>query len=461
MKDMSKKIVILTSRQNFIWTSMQEIITWIEDIWSKWSDSRSVECHWINVDETPFKDIAKLCLHSDKIIITCFNLKIASVLSGLRGRLSINSPWIFYLHGLASFGCWPLYRWNVGQHLNSQDIFVGSCQRDLAQVRIVFSDIKTFIVPFSLPLPEKIIPKPKSAIKKFAFIGRISSQKNLHGLITSASLLKENFELHFFGKEDFYGSPLMGFRDEGYLDFLKDTATKLNISDKVIFHGFMDRMEIEAMMNDEEWIFIAPSMHSDENFGMAAFRCLLNGHRAILSNWGGHADYPKNFPHQVKLLDVYRSEIGPWISINEMAKAMSEDFDSFKEFPTPTYYNESSIHQSLDEIFNFNEGETKSISTSKILDDLLARREQYIKENKSPDGSRLYQDYCDSLKDSFFFAYAGGEKGKKEKSNDSYVLWANTSNGIITITDPHRGNFSFSNNEIFADELGLTYSVNI
>src|SRR5690606_33617955 len=230
---------------------------------------------------------------------------------------------------------------------------------------------------------------------------------------------------------------------------------------KVIFHGFMDRMEIEAMMNDEEWIFIAPSMHSDENFGMAAFRCLLNGHRAILSNWGGHADYPKHFPHQVKLLDVYRSEIGPWISINEMAKAMSEDFDSFKEFPTPTYYNESSIHQSLDEIFNFNEGETKSISTSKILDDLLARREQYIKENKSPDGSRLYQDYCDSLKDSFFFAYAGGEKGKKEKSNDSYVLWANTSNGIITITDPHRGNFSFSNNEIFADELGLTYSVNI
>lgn len=439
---------------------MQEIITWIEDIWSKWSDSRSVECHWVNVDETPFKDIAKLCLHSDKIIVTCFNLKIASILSGLRDKLSINSPWIFYLHGLASFGCWPLYRWNVGQHLTSQDVFVGSCERDLVQVRIVFPDIKTFIVPFSLPLPTKIAPKPKPTVKKFAFIGRISSQKNLHTLITSASLLKENFELHFFGKEDFYGSPLMGFRDEGYLDFLKDTAKKLNISDKVIFHGFRDRMEIEAMMNDEEWIFVAPSIHSDENFGMAAFRCLLNGHRVILSDWGGHADYPKHFTHQVKLLNVYSSEIGPWISINEMAKAMSENFDAFDEFPTPSYYSESCIFQSLDEIFNFREQEITPIATNKILDDLLARREQFLLENKSPDGSRLYQDYRDSLKNSFFYAYAGGEKSKNEKNNDSNVLWVNISNGMISITDPHRGNFSFSEHEIFTNQLGLGYSTN-
>lgn len=456
---MSKKITILTSRQNFVWTSMQEIITWIEEIWIKWSISRSVEYKWINVDETSFKDIAKECLHSDKIIVTCFNLKIASVLSGVRGKLSINTPWIFYLHGLASFGCWPLYRWNVGELLNSNDIFIGSCKRDLSQVRVVFPEIKTFIIPFSLPLPIKISAKVKAQIKKFAFIGRISSQKNLHAILTAASLLKDNYELHFFGKEDFYGSPLMGRRDENYLNFLKELTERYSITDKVFFHGFMDRMDIESMMNSEEWTFIAPSMHSDENFGMAAFRCLLNGHRAILSDWGGHADYPEHFPEQVDLLKVYHSPIGPWISINELSEAMSKPLSVFESFPPPTYYAEESIHKTFDEVLSFNQNNTSPIQVNPILETLLSRREKYLLDSSSPDGSRLYEDYSDPLKDPFFNAYAGGEWKKNEDFNKTLVPWVETSSLTIIINDPHRGHFKREKSANLLQQSGLSYQI--
>ena len=436
---------------------MQEIITWIEEVWVKWSDSRSVDCQWINVDETNFKEIAKHCLHSDKIIITCFNLKMASVLAGLRGKLSINTPWIFYLHGLASFGCWPLYRWNVGELLNSNDVFVGSCQRDVSQVRIVFPTIKTFIIPFSLPLPSHIKSKPKPKIKKLAFIGRISSQKNLHGLIIAASLLQQDFELHFFGKEDFYGSPLMGFRDQEYLDFLKNLASEQGISERVIFHGFMDRVAIENIMNDEEWIFVAPSIHSDENFGMAAFRCLLNGHRVILSDWGGHADYPAYFPDQVRLVKVYHSPIGPWISINELSSALSQDFNSSVNIVSPSYYSEDKVHEAFDQLMNISEDRALSIPTNPILETLLSNRERYLQENHSSDGSRLYENYADPVKNPFFFAYAGGEWRKNETQNNRIVSWVKVTDTAFQVSDPHRGKFTLSKKEDLA-QMGLTYS---
>ncbi|HLW58181.1 MAG TPA: glycosyltransferase [Bacteriovoracaceae bacterium] len=452
---MTKKLIILTSRQNFIWTSMEEIITWIEKTWSKWAQSNSIEYQVINVDEISFKDIAKACFHADKILVTCFNLKIANVLSGLRGKLGINAPWIFYLHGLASFGCWPLYRWKVGELLTLQDVFIGSCQRDLEQVRIVFPEIKTFIIPFSLPLPQTIAPKRKGNKKKFAFIGRISSQKNLHRLLLAAALLKDEFELHFFGKEDFYGSPLMGFKDHHYLQYLKEISQKFNLDDKVHFHGFMDRLEIEKMMEEEEWTFIVPSIHSDENFGMAAFRCLLNGHRCILSDWGGHADYPHHFPQQVKLLKVYQSSIGPWISINELKDAMQSSFENFEEYVTPAYYSDADIFKRIAEAY-FYQGEFKKVITTDILQTILERRESFIESNAS-DGSRLYYDYQDSLKDSFFTAYAGGAFTKEETNNNQIVPWVQIMDQIIEISDPHRGKMQINKNDINIHATGLSY----
>lgn len=452
---MNHKVLILTSRQNFVWTSMEEIITWIENSWVKWSESHYVNFELINIDETSFKDIAKMAFNADKIIITCFNLKMANVLAGLRGKLSLNTPWVFYLHGLASFGCWPLYRWEVGTLLTNKDVFVASCNRDLNQVSVIFPDIKTFIAPFSLPLPEKIKPFKKNAVKKFAFIGRISSQKNLHSLIQASSLLSVDFELHFFGKEDNYGSPLMGMKDENYLSFLKQLSHDLGIDQKVHFHGFMNRLDIEKMMSKEEWIFIAPSIHSDENFGMAAFRNLLNGHRVILSDWGGHADYPDFFPEQVKLIKVYQSVIGPWLSINELKQAMENEFPPFKNKKAPEYYSEQYIQTLQEKIFNY-QGENSPVRTNILLNEILKRREDFLKRNES-DGSRIYFNYQDTLKDPFFIAYAGGDFQKNEKENNQIVSWVKIHNGLIIINDPHRGHFQLPANTTEFNTLGLSF----
>lgn len=452
---MNHKVLILTSRQNFVWTSMEEIITWIENSWVTWSKSHSVNFELINIDETSFKDIAKLAFSADKIVVTCFNIKMANVLSGLRGKLSLNIPWIFYLHGLASFGCWPLYRWEVGNLLTNKDVFVVSCNRDLNQVRVIFPDIPTFVIPFSLPLPEVIRPFKKGPVKKFAFIGRISSQKNLHSLIQAASLLSSDFELHFFGKEDNYGSPLMGMKDEHYLSFLKQLSQDLKIAHKIHFHGFMNRLDIEVMMNKEEWVFIAPSIHSDENFGMAAFRNLLNGHRVILSDWGGHADYPKFFPEQVKLVKVYQSAIGPWLSINELKRAMEEEFPDYHSNTPPEYYSEQYIQTQLEKVFHF-QGENSVVRTNFLLDEIIKRREDFLQSNES-DGSRIFFSYQDALKDPFFIAYAGGNFQKNEKENNQKVSWVKIQNGLISIHDPHRGHFQLPSETTEFNTLGLSF----
>lgn len=246
----------------------------------------------------------------------------------------------------------------------------------------------------------------------------------------------------------------MGFKDASYLQSLQELTKKCNIEDKVIFHGFMNRLDIEKMMSDEEWTFIAPSIHSDENFGMAAFRCLLNGHQCILSDWGGHADYPEHFPHQVKLLKVYQSEIGPWISINELKSVMEENSPEFESFNVPQYYSEDVIHPLISAAFYFQE-EAKTIKTQPLLEDLLQRREQFIQENKS-DGSRLYYDYADKLKDPFFIAYAGGEFHKDEQNNN-FVPWIERHDGIIAINDPHRGYFKVQANHPLLNTFGLGF----
>src|SRR5690606_10908651 len=103
---MKTRLLIRTSRKNFVWISMQEIITWIESTWTSWAKDQSISYEVLNVDDVDFSTVAKNALTSELIVVTCFNVPIARSLYLIRAQLQIQSPWCFYLHGLASFGLW-------------------------------------------------------------------------------------------------------------------------------------------------------------------------------------------------------------------------------------------------------------------------------------------------------------------------------------------------------------------
>lgn len=463
---MSKRLIILTSRKNFIWVSMEEIITWIETSWETWSKERGLSCKIINVDDFGLKPFIKEALISDFIIVTCFNVSIASYLFPLR-TLSIQTPWIFYLHGLASFGSWPLFHWKIGQQLTTKDVFIASCNRDKEQFRLIFKNIHCEVIPFGM-MEENILPyKKNSLISKLAFIGRISSQKNLHTLLLALHLLKDsNWEMHFFGKEDNYGSPLMGRRENNYQDFLKNLCDLLKINHKVFFHGFVKRDKIDEIMNNESWTFISPSIHSDENFGMAAFRCLLKGHKAILSNWGGHYDFQNEFADSLSLVSVYKSEIGPFIDVIELADAIEKmRIKVLQDSNVRTFPKQYSTHEKFkkfESIFNYILGtESKGVIVNPLLNEIISQRDLFLKENDQKDGSQIFKDYKDPMSKIFFDRY-GQIEYKKADFAESIVVypWVQEECDHYEVNDPHRGYFQLYKKDYPKQtllKLGLAY----
>ena len=460
---MTKSITILTSRLNYGWVSMEEIITWIEDSWKKWADDRGYECHYFLAENTDLNQFVKAGIKSEFIVVTCFNSPVSRALKGFRGSLGVQTPWVYYLHGLASFGCWPLFNWGIGDLITTHDLFIGSCSRDKKQFELIFKNIECRIIPFSLDVKKNIPKRNSSEIIRLAFIGRISSQKNLHTLLIAASCLKKKYELHFFGKPDDYGSPLVGRREKDYQAYLENLSRELNLKN-VFFHGFMKREEIEHLMDSELWTFIAPSIHSDENFGMAAFRCLLNGHRVILSDWGGHADYPAHFPDQVKLLPVKSSDIGPYISVSDMVKAI-EDADYYPTGPSqmPEYYSERNIMQNFDAIRKRME-ENKDLRPSPLevtplLQKILTNRNSYLAKNEKSEGIQIFEDYRDELLQEFFRAYGMKKLPESGKDNMVPVPWVTANENGYTVEDPHRGKFQLKKDTDLLS-LGLLYPKN-
>ena len=135
-------ITILSSRKNHAWVSMEEIIVWIENSWMEWARERNIPCQLIMAEDAALSEVARHALSSNFIVVTCFNTSVASVLRGSREKLGIQVPWVYYLHGLASFGLWPLYHWEIGKLLTTNDIFIGSCKRDKDQFQLALQNVE-------------------------------------------------------------------------------------------------------------------------------------------------------------------------------------------------------------------------------------------------------------------------------------------------------------------------------
>ena len=323
-----KNVILLYSEENFVWTSMQEIIPHIKDIWTSYCEQNNHQLKVINVDQCRPSDYLKDLMTSELIVISCFNASIAGWMKIIRQELLINTRWAFYLHNQATIGLWPLYELEVAQLFKDKDVFIGTCEGDLKSMDLCFKNARTKLLPFSSKninsLPQELSMKKAQDI---IFIGRLSRQKNLESLIESMSeliLINPTVKLHFYGKEDFLGWPNMGLKkEESYLKELTELVSKKNLENDIIFHGFVPREVIKETWRGNAFVFCSPSLHSDENFGMAALMALEMGGRAVLSDWGGHQNYLAHLKDVCFGVTVYVNESrGLHTKVSDLSRAL-------------------------------------------------------------------------------------------------------------------------------------------
>lgn len=416
------------------------------------------EVRVVRVDDAPMNTYFASLIEADNIVFTCFTFKLARIAALLRREAQTDARYFIYLHNQATIGCWPFHAYGMGEILRSTDIFLASCAFDIEALRRSFMNARAEIVPFTLPDAETF-PSPFPAIfaptdVRFVFAGRVSGQKNLHTLFLALRRLidmepSEQTKLVIYGEEDHLGSPNMGMRQRDYLDQLKSLACALKIEPHVLFAGHLQRDELHARLASENFVFVSPSLHSDENFGMAAFRALCLGRSAVLTRWGGHAEYARHFAGQVHEVPVHGSDSGPWISSAELALAMSAARRQATSASSPTpnipdAFNPERISQRVYELATSPKAASQALEISAIAREVLARQKEFSRDTKS-DPCRIFESYGDPLAANFFKAYGMRELmvAQAHPSVAHLVPWASIVSGKISIHDPHRGEFVF------------------
>lgn len=448
-----QKTLILTSEDNFVWQSMQEIIPSLEELWAS-TASPEHEVYYFNVDKDQLKDKLPLFLGVQNVFVTCFNLKIARTVELLRERIGIDARFFIELHNMATIACWPFHEWGMGKSFKTSDVFISTCQYDLETLKLVYPEAQQALIPFHATKLDSV--EKKSVFKGkaiFAYVGRISVQKNLHTLLAALSLLKnQDFECHFYGGEDHLGSPNMEMYPEAYLDYLKKLTKKLHLEDKVFFKGHYPREKLYEELHDPRVVLVSPSLHSDENFGMALFRGLITGQRVVCSDWGGHKDFAGNFPKQVKLVSVYQTHKGPQVHAGELAQALVDVLKlSPQEGHLPSVYSLPVLRQLIQDLLNSQVEQTQLVQRSLVAEQVHQRRSDYLafRKEKSSEarnnlGCKIFSSYEDELAHVFFRAY--GMKQSRKKS-DLYVLlpWVEKRGEIIVSQDIHRAESAYCN----------------
>lgn len=316
----SEKFYLVFSEEENHWVSLIEANQKVISFW-KSQETSHLKLEVVNLSSN--SNSIKKFLNAKFIVISKITRSTAFFIKQMK---EFRPDLWFVFHGLESssiyFANTCLY--GLEPLLKENDLWIMSCEADEKLAQESWKNIQTTVIP--LAIPESQIDS--NSERDFLYIGRISVQKNLHEALLAVSLMQDEFRTNerkfkIFGYEDNLGVPHLKISGRGYLRLLKKLVKKLGIADIVIFGRFLNEEEINQELRSG--ILLSPSIHSDENFGLVAFRALSRGHKVILSAWGGHRDYEKYFTN-VYLVPVYETKNGlhlnPFELVQQMRKAL-------------------------------------------------------------------------------------------------------------------------------------------
>ena len=319
----SKIITIVSTNEVNEWISLIEAASSIIAYWFRYQDS-STKIELLDLSQGIQKSQAnKVALGSDCLIF----VKISPTTSQfMKLTRMINPECKMIFHGFESasvyFANTSLY--GIDNFLYQQDLWIMSCQADAELARLSFKDIKTEVVPLKSHDLHKVPEDKKNECKNIYYFGRISEQKNLNASLFGVSLVademrKNGRKFKIYGYEDYLGVPNLRIPSSGYLEDLYSMVKQLSLKDLVEFYP---AVQVEKMEEElRHGVFLSPSVHSDENFGLVAFRALKIGSPAILSKWGGHIDLNLQYTN-IEYIDVFETRTGPEVNPCQIAEKL-------------------------------------------------------------------------------------------------------------------------------------------
>lgn len=439
------KVLVLTSKQNFVWHSMQEIIPYIENTWVN-SGKSNVQVSVLNVDELKLEEIVPRALSATHIVLTCFNFKIFKIADFLRESLKLPINFIIYVHNMATIAFWPFRNWSNAGFFKANDVFVSSCENDLKTIDAVFEKPKMIKLPFYLLNPvENFLNKPFLEISDMVYVGRLSPQKNLHNLLLAVSILKKKKllklpRLTLFGKEDDLGSPNMDLKQTGYLNYLKTLVQQFDLYSEVQFMGHQSRETINSFLTEKQCLAISPSLHSDENFGMAVLQSLVTGNRCLISDWGGHSDFKDYFSDRTTLMKVRTSFRGPNLSAQTIADSVEAVLAAPLSNKVVQIHPDYRFENSMPKLIKLMDHPFSAVGLrfSTLADSIYKQKKFRYRGSQM----RIFSDYQDPLFHEISAFYIGKERASENfDSNQRYrpTPWTVLQENQYRISDPHKG----------------------
>jgi hypothetical protein len=344
----------------------------------------------------------------------------------------------------------------MGKYLREDDVFISSSTADAETFTHSFEKSRVEVVPFTIPglRTSYPIPAPKKGQIPFVYAGRLSVQKNLHTLLYAFRLLHDAdpglpWRFFIYGKDDNLGSPNMGMPSTRYGEWLRKLARLLELDDRVIFKGYRERAHVNRVLGERRHIAVSSSLHSDENFGMVQFRSLCRGNLAVLTRWGGYADFGKQFSDRVFLASVEETTQGPWVDPVTFAKLLGKAAETYRNDDlkqprtlVPAYYNERRIAARIAKLATEDSSAGPRLRMTALAKRILKKQAAFDKQ--APGSGRIFESYSDPDARVPFRGYRMSPKGRTPENfapGLRCLPWVKLGSKSVRVNDPHRGNF--------------------
>ena len=396
----------------------------------------------------------------DLVVAPALTPNTIKTLKFIRQTLSREVRVVAYPHELASIFYASLKMRKLESFFRSTDTMVVHCDADKKLTEATFKNINILTIPagFVSKSAWKKRAVKNYPIKNLFFIGRISEQKNLHTLLWSMSLIKESLrnkevKLHVYGYHDHFGSPNLGIDSGAYYDYLGELIEKFQIQDLVIFHGFKHISNWSELLIEKNGVGVFPSVHSDENFGMAPFDLMSKGVPTVLTAWGGYNDLIKAFPDCAHALTVIQSNMGPVIDPFGLAKILKNLLEKTPKSKkgNNNLFEKNIFLKATKKIF------AKNFSTHSAL---LLKKEGLSAQHKCqfsdsatfagrnwPLNGIIFDSYSDPLllKASQHYGAKKIKKGRLSTKDLVHAPWVHKKSRKFIVNDPIKGMFEFTN----------------